>query len=349
MLSLTDIYALFNKGSSSTVTKPNQILEQILEQVKNSSLDSDEALRYEVVQEILKAIKLDSDLITMDLLDTLKARTLDVKIRVRKSALLGLASLYKKVHSKTVASRRSVQVVSFIPSKIMRIFFQESAEDKLLVERCLNGSIVPYTFGAREKMAQIYYAFSTFDDYSYMAFVEIMKSRVLLYHLMKSVLDLNDAGDNEAKLNAEIALLSQQLLEPVKGGDFVRALLSLLKTNLNLRSYFRTFVNTSCSCAKTMQLIQLILTNLGSLSQTQSGLAKRLVERMSSLIVDKECVECLIELVEVKVKQRLTLKQRKMMLKKKRNTKSEATKKKQVHIQTKINFMLNFRDQYKFK
>lgn len=54
---------------------------------------------------------------------------------------------------------------------------------------------------------------------------------------------------------------------------------------------------------------QLMFTNLSELNQAQTALAKRLIERMSSLIVDKECLECLIELVECKIKQRVTAKQ----------------------------------------
>lgn len=80
--------------------------------------------------------------------------------------LQGLAAIYKKVHSKTNQNRQTVQLTNWIPSKIMRIYFQESAEDKLLVERLLNSSIVPYGLVAREKMAQLYYAFTTLEEYS---------------------------------------------------------------------------------------------------------------------------------------------------------------------------------------
>ena len=45
-------------------------------------------------------------------------------------------------------------------------------------------------------------------------------------------------------------------------------------------------------------------------------MAKRLIERMSSLIIDKECLESLIELVDYKIKQKLTPKQRRMLNKK---------------------------------
>ena len=151
--------------SSANQDKSNQILEQIIEQVKNRALDPDESLRYEVLQEIIKAIKSDSNLITIELLNILKERTLDIKIRVRKQALQGLANLYKKIHSKS-NSRKTVQILNWIPTKILRIYFQDSIEDKLIVERLLNSCIVPYSLGAREKMAQLYYAFFTFDDYS---------------------------------------------------------------------------------------------------------------------------------------------------------------------------------------
>lgn len=143
----------------------SQLIEQIIEQVKNRSLDPEEMLRFEVVQEILKAIRIDSNLITGELLNILQKRTLDVKIRIRKAALQGLAQLYKKVHQKN-NSRKIVRLHNWIPSTIMKIYFQDSIEDKLMVERLLNSCIVPYSLGAKEKMAQLYYAFTTFDDYS---------------------------------------------------------------------------------------------------------------------------------------------------------------------------------------
>lgn len=71
-----------NASTSAANLANNAVLEQIIEQIKNRSLDPEEALRYEVVQEILKAIKQDSHLITIELLNVLKDRTLDVKVNV---------------------------------------------------------------------------------------------------------------------------------------------------------------------------------------------------------------------------------------------------------------------------
>jgi hypothetical protein len=70
-----------DQTTNANSTGSSQILEQIIEQVKSRSLDSEESIRHDVLQEILKAIKLESNLITIDLLNILKDRTLDVKVR----------------------------------------------------------------------------------------------------------------------------------------------------------------------------------------------------------------------------------------------------------------------------
>ena len=53
------------------------------------------------------------------------------KIRIRKLALQGLAALYKKIHGKS-SGRKNVLLLSWIPSTIMKIYFQDSMEDKWL-------------------------------------------------------------------------------------------------------------------------------------------------------------------------------------------------------------------------
>ncbi len=109
----------------------------------------------------------------------------------------------------------------------MRMHFQDSIDDKLSVERLLNSSIVPYALGAREKMAQLYYAFTTFDDYSILSLVEIMKNRVQLYQLMRSLIE--SVESNSPRIASDSNQVATYLLEPTKAGDFVKALVELLK------------------------------------------------------------------------------------------------------------------------
>jgi hypothetical protein len=65
---------------------------------------------------------------------------------------------------------------------------------------------------------------------------------------------------------------------------------------------------------------------MGSLNQSQMAFGKRLVERMSSIIIDQECIDCLIELVGYKVKQKLTLKQRRLLSKQQKKNKASGKK-----------------------
>ena len=228
----------------------------------------------------------------------------------------------------------------------MRVYFQESIEDKLLVERLLNSSIVPYSLAARDKMAQLYYAAHTFDDYATLALVEIMRSRVHLGQLMRSLLDWIDSssssssssGGNDAKTKAkheaDVSGLVAHLFDSTaskSGHEFVEKTLveQLLRKNVSVRGHFRAFVSLSCSANKSMQLVQLIFGQMSSgtsassssssssssasLTQTQLAMCKRLIERMSSLIIDHECYDALVELVEHKARQRLTPRQRRML------------------------------------
>lgn len=48
-------------------------------------------------------------------------------------------------------------------------------------------------------------------------------------------------------------------MEGAKGQEFMKTFVDLLKTNHNLRNYFKNFTNVSCTSAKSMQLIVRLL------------------------------------------------------------------------------------------
>ena len=52
----------------------------LLEQINNRSLDTEENIRLELVEEILKTIKSDNTFVNEHLLSVLKDRTLDIKV-----------------------------------------------------------------------------------------------------------------------------------------------------------------------------------------------------------------------------------------------------------------------------
>lgn len=49
---------------------------------------------------------------------------------------------------------------------------------RLLVERLLNTSLVPYTLSSEERMKKLYHLVGTIDDHATKAFVELQKSQL---------------------------------------------------------------------------------------------------------------------------------------------------------------------------
>jgi sister chromatid cohesion protein PDS5 len=161
------------------------------------SLDADEYIRIEMIQEIFRAMKLDISLIEPRLLSILKDRCMDIRPRVRKLVLQGLGSLYKKIHA-SIKNRELFDKIEWLPMKILRAHYLESSEDKLLIERLLNSSLVPYGLPNNERMIQLYYVFSTLnDDASIISLLEIIRERIFLNYSMKLIIDALDEGKDE--------------------------------------------------------------------------------------------------------------------------------------------------------
>lgn len=174
-----------------------EVKDKIIEMTNGLSLDTDENIRIEMIQEIFRAMKLDISLIEARLLGILKDRCLDIRPRVRKIVLQGLGSLYKKIHA-SIKNKELFNKIEWLPTKILRSHFLESSEDKLLIERLLNSSLVPYNLPTNERMIQLYYIYCTLnDDASIMSLLEIIRERIYLNHSMKLIIDALDEGKDE--------------------------------------------------------------------------------------------------------------------------------------------------------
>ena len=71
---------------------------------------------------------------------------------------------------------------------------------------------------------------------------------------MKTIVELVDK-DEEDKLNSHVMFIARNLLDQSKGQELMKALLKLFKENVNLRNYFKSLTNPSCSCEKSFELI----------------------------------------------------------------------------------------------
>lgn len=68
---------------------------------------------------------------------------------------------------------------TWIKDKILHGYYRACVEDKSLVERLVNTSLVPYQLPPEERMKRLYHLYGTIDDYAKKAFMEIQKTQLL--------------------------------------------------------------------------------------------------------------------------------------------------------------------------
>uniref|UniRef100_A0A4W5JKV5 PDS5 cohesin associated factor B n=1 Tax=Hucho hucho TaxID=62062 RepID=A0A4W5JKV5_9TELE len=131
--------------------------------LKVRSHDPEEAIRHDVIVTIINAGKKDLNLVNDQLLGFVRERTLDKRWRVRKEAMMGLAQLFKKYCLHHEAGKEQAQKISWIKDKLLHIYYQNSIDDKLLVEKIFAQYMVPHSLDTEEKMKCLYYLYACLD------------------------------------------------------------------------------------------------------------------------------------------------------------------------------------------
>ncbi|CAB1327078.1 unnamed protein product, partial [Coregonus sp. 'balchen'] len=124
---------------------------------------TEEAIRHDVIVTIINAGKKDLNLVNDQLLGFVRERTLDKRWRVRKEAMMGLAQLFKKYCLHHEAGKEQAQKISWIKDKLLHIYYQNSIDDKLLVEKIFAQYMVPHSLDTEEKMKCLYYLYACLD------------------------------------------------------------------------------------------------------------------------------------------------------------------------------------------
>ena len=65
------------------------------------------------------------------------------------------------------------KAIKWIKDKIMHSYYMKDIEDKLLVERLLNTSLVPFSLESKERMKKLFLLFTTIDEYATKAFIGV--------------------------------------------------------------------------------------------------------------------------------------------------------------------------------
>lgn len=228
--------------------------KDITETLKMRQHDAHEQVRYEVVMAIIATAQRDFQAVaeSEDLLHFVRERTLDKKFKIRKEAMSGLAMIYKKFLTEESVPPATEKAVQWIKDKILHGYYMTALEDRLLVERLLNTSLVPYTLPAPVRMKKLYYLMSNVDDNATKAFIELQKHQLAVRRTVAEWVELHRKPPTPAvqkELIAKVLHISSKFLpESVKAQEFLNKFSQHMKQAPELLQGMETILNPNVNC-----------------------------------------------------------------------------------------------------
>ncbi|CAL8281101.1 unnamed protein product, partial [Arctogadus glacialis] len=291
------------KFASHCLTNHPDLAKDLTEFLKVRSHDPEEAIRHDVIVSIVTAAKKDLALVNDALLNFVKERTLDKRWRVRKEAMMGLASIYKKYSLQREGGRDASKQISWIKDKLLHIYYQNSIDDRLLVERIFAQYMVPHNLETSERMKCLYYLYATLDPNAVKALNEMWKCQNMLRHNVKDLLDLVKQPKSDASSKAvfaKVMVITKNLPDPGKAQDFVKKLAQVLEEDERIRDQLETLVSPACSCKQAEVCVRDITKKIGSPKQPSNPfleMVKFLLERIAPVHIDTESISALVKQV----------------------------------------------------
>ncbi|TKS68147.1 Sister chromatid cohesion protein PDS5 -like protein A [Collichthys lucidus] len=291
------------KFASHCLMNHPDLARDLTEYLKVRSHDPEEAIRHDVIVTIINAGKKDLNLVNDQLLGFVRERTLDKRWRVRKEAMMGLAQLYKKYCLHHEAGKESAQKISWIKDKLLHIYYQNSIDDKLLVEKIFAQYMVPHSLDTEEKMKCLYYLYACLDTNAVKALNEMWKCQNMLRSLVKELLDLHKLPVSEANNTAmfgKLMSIAKNLPDAGKAQDFMKKFNQVLGEDEKLRVQLEMLISPTCSCKQAEICVREITRKLTFPKQPTNPfleMVKFLLERIAPVHIDSEAISALVKLL----------------------------------------------------
>ncbi|KAI1887637.1 hypothetical protein AGOR_G00192360 [Albula goreensis] len=291
------------KFASHCLMNHPDLAKDLTEFLKVRSHDPEEAIRHDVIVTIINAGKKDLNLVNDQLLGFVRERTLDKRWRVRKEAMMGLAQLFKKYCLHHEAGKESAQKISWIKDKLLHIYYQNSIDDKLLVEKIFAQYMVPHSLETEEKMKCLYYLYACLDPNAIKALNEMWKCQNMLRSLVRELLDLHKLPVSEANTAAmfgKLMTIAKNLPDQGKAQDFMKKFNQALGEDEKLRAQLEQLISPTCSCKQAEVCVREIARKLTFPKQPTNPfleMVKFLLERIAPVHIDSEAISALVKLL----------------------------------------------------
>lgn len=282
---------------------------EIINVLNGRQHDSDESVRYEVVNSIVETARRDHTIVaeSSELLAILKERSQDKKFKIRRAALNGLAMIYNKHLQAVLASDVPIESpmdsANWIQIKILNGYYHATIEDQLLIERLLITNLVPYTLSAGEKMKALYKLFATIDDHAMKAFVELQKNQM---KMRKTVMDwiklhkIKESVEIQKEVTKKMNVILKMFADPLKSQEYLVKFSAHMRKDRTILKDMETILRRDVENKACAEAMTSILKKLGTpiMTNTYYNTVKILLSRIASVMIDREGIEVLIQLIE---------------------------------------------------
>ena len=311
--------------------------QDIIDGLRERQHDSDENVRYEVVMAIVETARREFKIVceSEDLLHFVRERTLDKKFKIRKEAMNGLAYVYKQAMCEVNdLTEENKKAVDWIKNKILHGYYMPGLEDRLLVERLLITCLVPYKLAPAERMKKLYHLLGTLDDNATKAFIELQKNQMKTRKTVSDWVKLHHTKELTPKLQNQLNLKQtfickyvqkrnphfhiikastlftcsfnfilftcRLLPDPIKSSELLTKFSQNMRKDPSLLRYMEIILKRDVSCKECADTMSLLLKKLGTpiMTNIYYNTVKMLIERIASVMVDKESIGILIGLIE---------------------------------------------------
>lgn len=287
-----------------------QLRPEIINVLNGRQHDSDENVRYEVVNSIQETAKRDYKIVaeSTELLAILKERSQDKKFKIRRAALTGLALIYHE-HIKTVlcsgeeVDTSPLDTAHWIQVRILNGYYRATREDQQLIERLLITHIVPYTLSSCDKMKALYKLMATIDDHAMKAFVELQKNQM---KMRKNVMDwvklhkCQETPELQQELNKKLQVILKLFCDPLKSQEYLVKFSAHMRKDKKVLADMELILRRNVENKACAEAMTAILKKLGHpiMTNTYYNTIKILLSRIASVMIDREGLEHLIQLIE---------------------------------------------------
>lgn len=286
------------KASTEMMLSHSKLRNDICEVLMQRFRDTEDTVRVQTITTMLILSKKDFGIITDDIMNCIKDRTLDKKFKVRREACLCLGAFYRKMILNPDASMSELKRVAFIKNKLLHMYYQQNLEDRILCEKLLNTCLVPFLLETEDRMNKMYHLYCTIDENASKAFNEIFRQQHQIRALLKSIVHCEN-GDNktdlvETQLN-RLKRLSEYFLDP-RAFDNLKSFYDFMVDDVQMTKMMHYLTGDVYNAEEIQNTVKNMLTKVGPQSKHWNihGTVRALLERAAPILIDNRSIEFLI-------------------------------------------------------